>query len=228
MKISTHFLSGSPLFRRCPIGGGRFALSFSITGFSILCLLLWGLGIRGAQAQVDTSLINGTISDATGSTIPGANVTIANIASQVAIELRSDGSGRYSSPPLKPGRYRVSAKANGFNESAVTLVLEVGNTAAANLTLAVAGASQEVTVTTELPPIATESSSVGVARNSQEIETLPVNQRNAVRIIELTPGTVPTNTQAQANRRLELPRQHAGHGEWPKLRIDQLPGRRHQ
>jgi outer membrane receptor protein involved in Fe transport len=186
------------VFDRLRTGEWRFAFPFPAIYLCLLCLFLWSLSIGRANAQVDTSVINGTISDATGSAIAGANVTITNLASQVAVELTSDASGRYSSPPLKPGHYEVRARAGGFDEGAVNLFLEVGDNAAANIALRVAGASQQVTVTAELPPISTESSSVGEVRNAQEIGTLPVNQRNAVRILELTPGTVPTNTQAQA------------------------------
>jgi outer membrane receptor protein involved in Fe transport len=196
MNLNKAHFSRFQVFDRLRNGGRRFA--FSLQAFYLCLLFLSSLSIGRAHAQVDTSVINGTISDTTGSAIAGANVTITNLASQVAVALTSDASGRYSSPPLKPGHYEVHAKAGGFDEGAVSLFLEVGDNAAANIALKVGGAEQQVTVTAELPPISTESSSVGQVRNAQEIGNLPVNQRNAVRILELTPGTVPTNTQAQA------------------------------
>lgn len=144
------------------------------------------------------SVINGDVTDASGAAIPNAKLTIVNLASQVKITVNTDRGGRYSSVPLKPGRYRVSAEAPKFQTVAATVVVEIGQAGVANLSLPVAGSQQTVTVTTGVPQIATESNSVGVIRDANEVATLPINQRNSVRIIELTPGTAPVNTQAQS------------------------------
>ena len=131
------------------------------------------------------SVINGDVTDASGAAIPNAKLTIVNLASQVKITVNTDRGGRYSSVPLKPGRYRVSAEAPKFQTVAATVVVEIGQAGVANLSLPVAGSQQTVTVTTGVPQIATESNSVGVIRDANEVATLPINQRNSVRIIEL-------------------------------------------
>ncbi len=140
-----------------------------------MCAVLSNLLPGSASAQVDTSLISGTVTDSSGASLAGARVTITNADSGVKRVLVVDSSGHYNSPPLKPAHYVVSAEISGFQTRAQSLVLEVGRTSAVNLELAVASANQSVTVTSEAPLVATESSAVGVVRNSAEIETIPIN-----------------------------------------------------
>lgn len=46
--------------------------------------------------------------------MPGVKVTIVNAGTNARVELLSDGSGIFVSPPLPPGNYRVEASLTGF------------------------------------------------------------------------------------------------------------------
>jgi hypothetical protein len=65
-------------------------------------------------AQTDEGRILGTITDATGSVVVGARVTITHTATGVNRVLTTNSVGDYSAPALKPGNYVVSAEFAGF------------------------------------------------------------------------------------------------------------------
>src|SRR5689334_11581524 len=78
---------------------------------SFLCVVLVSL----MYAQGTTSL-NGTVVDPTGAVVPNAGITLINNDTAAQRETVTDNEGRYSFPQVQPGRYRVVAKAAGFND----------------------------------------------------------------------------------------------------------------
>src|SRR5258706_6183246 len=60
--------------------------------------------------------ISGTVTDATGSFIAGAKITITEINTGTKVETASDTSGHYHAPFLLPGNYDISVKVDGFKE----------------------------------------------------------------------------------------------------------------
>ena len=65
-------------------------------------------------------IISGVVTDAQGSAVPGATVTISNEATGVDTVLVTNAAGAYTSPPLVLGRYSVTVDLTGFKK-AVTL-----------------------------------------------------------------------------------------------------------
>ena len=53
--------------------------------------------------QADTALIVGTISDATGAVVPGANLTFAHLATGTEYNAQTNESGSYRSPLAHSG-----------------------------------------------------------------------------------------------------------------------------
>ncbi len=66
-----------------------------------------------AQGET-TSAIVGSVTDPTGAGIPGATVTITSIENGLKRSVKTDDSGRFSFPQLKPGTYSVKAEADRF------------------------------------------------------------------------------------------------------------------
>src|SRR5258707_13499093 len=60
--------------------------------------------------------ISGTVTDATGSLVAGAKITITEINTGTKVETASDTSGHYHAPFLLPGDYDISVKVDGFKE----------------------------------------------------------------------------------------------------------------
>src|SRR5690242_21185180 len=73
-----------------------------------------------AQSQANTGTIEGSITDPSGQTIPGAEVTIVNVDTNFTRVLTTDAEGRFRGVLLPLGAYRVTVKAKNF----ATLVRE--------------------------------------------------------------------------------------------------------
>src|SRR5436190_23682684 len=67
-----------------------------------------------AFAQVQSGRIVGTIYDPNKAVVPGATVTVKDLATNVARQVVTNDSGDYVITPLDPGIYSVSATASGF------------------------------------------------------------------------------------------------------------------
>ena len=90
--------------------------------FRLVCLLLAALSWE-AFAQTATSVIFGTVTDASGSSVPNVTVTATNAATQVSERVTTNEAGNYVFPNLRPGTYTVSCEVSGFRKSEVTNVL---------------------------------------------------------------------------------------------------------
>ena len=60
-----------------------------------------------AFAQTATSVIFGTVTDASGSSVPNVTVTATNAATQVSERVTTNEAGNYVFPNLRPGTYTV-------------------------------------------------------------------------------------------------------------------------
>jgi hypothetical protein len=83
------------------------------------------------HAQDSGTVLSGTVTDASGKTVPGARITIKNVASGQATEIRADSAGSYSALNLTPGVYEFSVAAPGFS----TVVTQVSITASGRQTI---------------------------------------------------------------------------------------------
>src|SRR5262245_48852131 len=113
-------------------------------------------------AQEFRGSIAGVVSDATGSAIPGAKVTITEINTGTKVETVSDAAGHYNVPFLLPGDYDVSVKSNGFKEFLrKALHLGAGETPTVDAKLEVGATQTTVEVNDTVPLINSENASVG-------------------------------------------------------------------
>ena len=67
-----------------------------------------------AFAQLQSGRILGTVFDPQRAGIPGATVTVTNLATNIARTTQTDAEGNYVITPLDPGNYRVSAEIPAF------------------------------------------------------------------------------------------------------------------
>ena len=59
----------------------------------------------------------GTVYDPQKAGIPGATVTVTNLATNIARTAVTDSEGNYVVTPLDPGTYSVSAEVPGFQKT---------------------------------------------------------------------------------------------------------------
>jgi protocatechuate 3,4-dioxygenase beta subunit len=79
----------------------------------VILILFYGLPAP-LSAQVVGATLTGTVTDASGSSVSGAQISIKNVATGITRELIADSAGFYSAPNLLPGGYAVTVKAIDF------------------------------------------------------------------------------------------------------------------
>jgi outer membrane receptor protein involved in Fe transport len=140
-------------------------------------------------AQNVGGTIQGVVSDATGSMLPGVAIRIRNVATGDTRDVATDEGGRFVAPVLPPGEYELHAALQGFqtiDRRGITLV--VGQVAVVNLTLGVGTVQESLTVTGEAPPVQVSSGAVSGIVREQEIRSLPLNGRSFQQLALLQPG----------------------------------------
>src|ERR1700722_3490688 len=90
-----------------------------------LCLLGSGLLSGMAHAQA-VATISGTVVDATGASVSGAQIIAHNTGTGVERTASSDSQGHFVIGLLPIGQYTVSADSKGFQKAESLASLEVG------------------------------------------------------------------------------------------------------
>ena len=146
--------------------------------------------------------LNGSVRDNTGGVLPGVTVTATHEAAGTTFVGVTDAAGLYRIV-LRAGVYRITAELAGFATVARPgIELLVGRTATLNLEMAVSGVQETVTVTGEAPLIDTTSSNISSNIDPRQMQDLPLNGRNFIRLAQLTPGATegPANALSSGNR----------------------------
>jgi hypothetical protein len=154
-----------------------------------VCLLISLLSFSSiAMAQQGRGTILGTITDASGSVIAGAKVSLINVDTSITVGATTNTTGFYTSPSLNPGNYQVTVEHAGFRKAVRSgLVLQVDQHAEIDIQLEVGAVGDSVNVTGEAPLVNTENASVGQVIESRSVSDLPLNGRNAFALVALAP-----------------------------------------
>ncbi len=149
--------------------------------------------------QSTNGLITGVVTDSTGASLPGVEITVTNPATGVARSATSNDSGIYIVPQLAPGVYNVSVAKQGFaTENRTNVQLEVSQSVTLDLKLGVASSTQTVQVNSAPPPLNTTSPTLTDVVGHAETVDLPLNGREFTQLTLLTPGAAPVTTGQQA------------------------------
>jgi hypothetical protein len=168
------------------INSPRPSTRFSLLALVCVCALLFS-AVAFAQTTVATGSIVGTVTDATGAVLAGANVTITGPTGQT-IKTSTSGAGTYASGNLIPGMYTVRIEAKGFKTAQLALDVKVDNTANGSAKLEVGQESTVVEVQASEIQVNTEQATVQGVLTASQIENLPVNGRNFLDLAQLEPG----------------------------------------
>jgi hypothetical protein len=98
-----------------------------------------------AFGQAVYGSIYGTVTDATGAAVPGANVTVMDVAKGTSVNVQSDGSGEFRVDHLIPDVYDVKVDASGF-KGYQQKGIQVFADSAVKVTAALSPGGSEVTV----------------------------------------------------------------------------------
>src|ERR1017187_9484340 len=166
----------------------RSSLGFWLGIFALLAVISL-LAASPMRAQQNATVV-GTITDPSGSIVPGVKVTVTNVNTGVAPSAVTNSSGNYRVENLIPGSYTVAAEAKGFEKALRTaFTLEVAQTATIDLTLHVGSVSQTVEVSGAAPMLQAQTAELGQVIQQQEVTQLPLVDRNYLKLALLSPGT---------------------------------------
>jgi hypothetical protein len=144
-----------------------------------------------AAAQAVSGTILGTVTDASGSVIPNAKVTIVNEGTGLTRTVQTDANGEYTVPSLPTGRYTVITEMAGFKAMTLSNIeLGVDQRARIDLKLEVGAMTESVSVEAVSPLLQTSSSELGTTVKAEQIEALPLNGRNFVNLTRTLPGVL--------------------------------------
>jgi hypothetical protein len=155
----------------------------------ILIALL--LALPGYAQLSTTTQISGTVSDASGSIIAGADVKARNTATQETEATKSNGDGSYLLNGLIPGMYTVTVTKQGFKSFTESgIELHPATVAHVNATLTVGDVGTEISVVATTTEIQTTTSEVSGQVSGTQTSELPLNGRNFQALSALMPGVV--------------------------------------
>src|SRR5581483_1570311 len=141
------------------------------------------------QAQQDTGIITGLVTDPSGLAIPGAQVIVTNRDTNLKLNVATGNDGIYVATPLKIGRYSIEVHAQGFARVVRDgITLQVQDRLRVDFQLQVGDVTQTIEVQASSPILQSETTSLGQVIASRSVSDLPLNGRNFTQLIVLAPG----------------------------------------
>ena len=159
---------------------------------TLLRLLAGAAFVTSLFAQGQLSQIQGTVNDASGSAVPGAEIKATQTATGAVRVVTSNEDGSYVLPDLPVGPYRLDVSKQGFSTYVQTgIVLQVATNPTIDIALKVGNVSEQVQVEANATLVESTATSVGTVMENERILELPLNGRQATDLIQYTPGVIP-------------------------------------
>jgi hypothetical protein len=144
--------------------------------------------------------LTGVITDQTNSVVANAEIEIRNDSKGTSQSTKTDREGVYRFFFLAPARYQLTVTHTGFRKESRAVNVFLGPLATVNVTLEIAKASSEVTVSSEAPLIQAQNGDVSTTVNQEQISEAPNPGNDVTYIAQTTPGAVmDTDQQGSAN-----------------------------
>ena len=173
---------------------------FMLFAVCLFSLLMVGMFTQQTVAQTVTSGdITGTVSDASGAVVVGAEVSLTSLAEGNTQTTTTNASGLYRFSFLKNGDYKVSIAAKGFKSSSEKVTVGVGQVLSANFKLELGAASEVVEVTGAAPLIQTENGDTSTTYNEMQLKALPAPGGDITSYAYTAPGVVVSNGAGYGN-----------------------------
>ena len=133
--------------------------------------------------------ITGEVKDSSGGGVAAASVTVTNQATNAARTAISNDAGVYSFPALQPGLYALKVEKPGFKTyTQSNIELQVQQTVRLDVTLQIGQVSETIEVSGSAGLLTTENATVGTVIENRRIVDLPLNGRNYLQLVALSPN----------------------------------------
>ncbi|HWR34334.1 MAG TPA: carboxypeptidase regulatory-like domain-containing protein [Clostridia bacterium] len=155
----------------------------------IVVCLMFILCVAGAQAQLTTAMLSGTVKDASGAVVVGAAVTATNIGTNLVRTAKTNDRGEYRIEFLPIGSYNIEVAAQGFSKYVQKgMVLEINQSGRFDAILKPGAVEELVEVAGAAPLVNTNNAEIGQTIQNVEIQSLPLVNRNVYKLLDITPG----------------------------------------
>ena len=151
------------------------------------------LGTSSLFAQSsERGTISGAVSDSTAAVVPGAKITVTNLATNSIVTMTTGPAGDYTAPQLPPGQYNVRADREGFKPAIVANVtVNTGTNTRVDIALEVGSALQAIEVQASAATLQTEDAKSSTTITNKLVDELPLVVGGALRspfdLAQLTP-----------------------------------------
>ncbi len=146
--------------------------------------------------------VTGEVKDSSGATVTGASVTLTDKATNATRVANTNKDGIYSFPSLVPGRYALQVKMNGFaTESQPNVQLQVQQTVRADFTLQPGQVNESIEVSGSAEQLNADNATVGTVIENKRIVELPLNGRDYLQLVQLSPNVSASFGSAQSSNR---------------------------
>jgi Carboxypeptidase regulatory-like domain/TonB dependent receptor len=183
---------------------GRVMNAFGamIRAVAVAVALGWAGPSAPALAQGTTADIVGIITDTSGGVLPGVAAIATNTSTGVVHTAVTDETGTFRLLLLPVGGYRIRIELQGFKTVTSDVTLAVGDRLRFDRRLEVGTLEETVNVRAESPVLQTQTSSMSTLTDARQMQDLPLNGRNFIRLAQVSPGSYegPSNSLSSGNR----------------------------
>ena len=156
---------------------------------SLLAFLLCSASFIWAQHGSEGT-VTVTVLDPSGSVVPGAQVELRDLATNILVKAETTDKGTHTFVNLSLGTYRLSVSKAGFKTQTYdAVIVQAGKTTDISSSLAIGAVTETVEVTTTAAPlIETTTNQLGTVVDMKQIEDLPIQGRDLAQLSQLVPG----------------------------------------
>lgn len=193
-------LSAHPLVARGPMFSfeNRSGRTLSFASFAILTLSVIGT----TQTSRVAGVVQGTVTDQTGSAIAGAGVWLRDLGTNQTRTVYANSEGSFRAGELPVGQYELRVESPGFSPYVNNaVVVSIGRSIQLTIRLSPSRVRQQITVSEEPPPIDAGQTTEATTIGHERIEESPVISRNSLDFVLMAPQLTPSNNQGSSGGR---------------------------
>jgi len=167
----------------------KFQKNQNTWGWRLLALVMvLALSFSMSAQNIVSGELTGVVTDAKGSIVTSATVTLTSAATGSSQTVTVNQSGSYRFPLLAPGTYRVSVSSANFETTSRDVNISVGQVTTAPVQMAVKGSKTTVEVTAEAPLLKTEDANLTTTYEQKQIDVLPIPGQDLTTFALTAPG----------------------------------------
>jgi len=164
----------------------------TIRQFSLTVLLI--MAVCSVMSFAADQAVEGVVRDESGAFVPGVRVTLTNTDTAFVRQKLSDDAGRFVFTNIRTGAYELLVELEGFQPVKMTgIVVRVGEVLSYPMVLPVGPITTEIEILAAVQQVETTTSQLDTVINGKCIQDLPLNGRDPLDLVYLTPGVIPTS-----------------------------------